>query len=433
MAPPNTPTFLARIRRQLILGLSLVALLSAILTGLNYADQTSLEARTEAVLSIAQQRLNDPAFTAQVAELNTARLYSAWLDGLTAAGRLGLVVFAILMAVRVFQQLQHQTQTYTQELEKTARANAARANELDALVRAGLSLTSSMELAAVLDNICQSAMQVMHNPRDVSLFLYDGHTLAFGSGWNEYGRLTQAISVPRQTGLTYTVARTGEMYKIADMAQSDFYAATPFRGAIISYPLKFAGRVVGVMNLAYHNPHTITDDELRPLRVLADQAAIAIENARLYAASRDRANELDAIIQASFSLTASLDLNAALSQISESIYAVMPGAGRHVHVFVVEGQTLRFGCGWSAEGARHEPYFAPRPDGVTHQVMTRGEPLIVEDMADHPLFQNTDWRGSIVSLPLKFAGRVVGVLNFSLENPHHFSGNELRLLQLLAD
>lgn len=427
------PSFLTRVRWHFIGGMAVLAFLSMVLTLMEQANQASLNAHTQAVLAEAQQRLDNPDFVSRLAAVQIAQAASLERSNWIAVGRVGLLVSTLVFSLHLFAQLRQHNRTTTQNAEAAARESETRAAELDALVGAGLSLTGSMDLARVLDKICENALLLMHHPRDVSVFLYDGHKLTFGSGWNATGRLAQPVSQPRPDGMTYTVARTGQLMVIEDRAASPLYAHTPHQGAIIGYPLKFAGRVMGVMNLAYHTRQAITETTLRPLRVLADQAAIAIENARLYATLRERAGELDAIVQASFSLTASLELSEVLSHLSESIYTIMPGTGRHVHVFVVEGQRLRFGSGWSSAGEQTKPYSDPRPGGVTHTVLSTGKPLIIEDMQRHSLYVGTSWHGSIVSLPLNFSQRMVGVLNFSLETPHHFNGDELRLLQLLAD
>jgi diguanylate cyclase (GGDEF)-like protein len=61
--------------------------------------------------------------------------------------------------------------------------------------------------------------------------------------------------------------------------------------------------------------------------------------------------------------------------------------------------------------------------------------MIVENMQDHPLFQNvpSHWMGSIIGIPLKVGNTVVGVMNLSRSTTGGFSPSELRLLSLLSD
>jgi diguanylate cyclase (GGDEF)-like protein len=68
------------------------------------------------------------------------------------------------------------------------------------------------------------------------------------------------------------------------MQKHVLYSDAPswWEGAIVGIPLRIGERVVGVMNVAWNQPRRIPDRELHLLGLLADHAAIAIENARLH-------------------------------------------------------------------------------------------------------------------------------------------------------
>ena len=91
---------------------------------------------------------------------------------------------------------------------------------------------------------------------------------------------------PRSDGLTYTTARTGEMVVVPDMATHPLFdglaSEEGWTGSIMGLPLKIGARVIGVITIAYHEPRSFSQDELRILQLLGDQAALAIENARLF-------------------------------------------------------------------------------------------------------------------------------------------------------
>ncbi|MBI5030671.1 MAG: diguanylate cyclase [Chloroflexi bacterium] len=163
-------------------------------------------------------------------------------------------------------------------------AEKERAAELEALRQASLSLTSSLDLSAVLDAILESMMQLNQNARDAHIYLYDDDRLTFGSSIWRDGSKGQEWSSPRQNGLTYAVARGGEIIAVPDMRNHPLFVGTPstWQGAIIGMPLKIAEHVVGVMTIAFEEVREFVESELRVLRLLAAHAAIAIENARLY-------------------------------------------------------------------------------------------------------------------------------------------------------
>lgn len=155
--------------------------------------------------------------------------------------------------------------------------------ELDALRKLSLSLTSSLDMASVLDAIAHESMRLVDNARAVHIFLYRNGVLEFGSAL-QFDGSTAPIAKPRQGGLTYTVARGGKTIMVENMREHPLYANAPkdWEGSIISIPLKIDHIVVGVMNLSRSTTGGFTSAELRLMSLLADQAAVAISNAALH-------------------------------------------------------------------------------------------------------------------------------------------------------
>lgn len=160
----------------------------------------------------------------------------------------------------------------------------ARAAELEAIRQASLGLTSSLDLPSVLDAILDSTLRLMVGANDAHIYLYQDERLVFGASLWSDGRKGSEWAEPRPNGLTYTVARQGMAVIVPDLRVHPLFAnsSSNWTGAIIGLPLKVGERVLGVMNLAYLEPRTFSEAEVRILGLLADQAAIAISNAQLH-------------------------------------------------------------------------------------------------------------------------------------------------------
>ncbi|MEW6285424.1 MAG: sensor domain-containing diguanylate cyclase [Chloroflexota bacterium] len=158
------------------------------------------------------------------------------------------------------------------------------ADELDALKKLSINLTSSLDLPDVLDALASEALRLIPNAQDVHIFLYADGKLSFGAALDSAGNKNTVWSKPRPNGLTYNVARSGETIIVEDMQNHPLFADAPsnWRGSILGIPLKTEDAVVGVMNLARSNVGGFSPSELRLLSLLADQAAIAIANASLH-------------------------------------------------------------------------------------------------------------------------------------------------------
>ncbi len=165
------------------------------------------------------------------------------------------------------------------------------AAELDALKRITFNLTSSLELQAVLDGVVAEAMKLVKDANDAHIFLFQGRKMEFGASLTADGSRNQQISEPRQNGLTYHIANTRQLLVVEDVQSHPLYQDAPrdWSGSIIGIPLKMGDRVIGVMNLARTRTGSFTQEEVRLLTLLADQAAIAIINARLHQAVSDQA------------------------------------------------------------------------------------------------------------------------------------------------
>jgi PAS domain S-box-containing protein len=166
-----------------------------------------------------------------------------------------------------------------------------RISELEGLQRTGLQLSSSLDLSTVLGSIAESVLALV-GASDCLIYLYDeaSDSFSFGTASGKWVA-RDAVLPPRPHGLTATVVRQGRPVVIDDAVSHPLYASPEARAwqiqATAGFPLQWAGRVLGVLHVVFIEPHTFSEEELRVLGLLADQAAIAIENAQLYARAQE--------------------------------------------------------------------------------------------------------------------------------------------------
>lgn len=158
------------------------------------------------------------------------------------------------------------------------------AAELDALKRISFNLTASLDLSVVLKGVVREALRLVKNAANVNIFLYLDGRLTFGAALNSKGDNDRPFAEPRSEGITYTVARQKEMILVEDVRTHPLFRDAPpdWQGSIVGLPLMVGQRVVGVMNLSRTVRGPFSPSEIRLLTLLADQAAIAIVNARLH-------------------------------------------------------------------------------------------------------------------------------------------------------
>lgn len=166
------------------------------------------------------------------------------------------------------------------------------ADELDALKRISLNLTSSLDLKTVLGTVVTEALRLVKHARSAHIYLYSQNQLEFGASLSTNGERDIPFAPPRPNGLTYSVAESGEQIIVEDMKNHPIFEGVPldWTGSIIGIPLTFNNSIVGVMNLSRTITGQFTNAEKRLLGLLADQAAIAIFNANRHEELAQRAN-----------------------------------------------------------------------------------------------------------------------------------------------
>jgi diguanylate cyclase (GGDEF)-like protein len=177
---------------------------------------------------------------------------------------------------------------------------------------------------------------------------------------------------------------------------------------------------------------TISSELFPPfLRLVFEQQSLLKDLSETQTLLDERVNELDLIRKTSLHLTMNLSLDAVLEAILESAMELI--SADDTHVFLYEHGALTFASAIFGEGVQNEPFTNPRQDGITYHVAREGVKKVVPNFSEDPLFDGTDWEGSIISLPLKIGETVLGVMNIALQRPHEFSEEEIRVLEYLGD
>lgn len=171
------------------------------------------------------------------------------------------------------------------ELAVRERRLTARLSELEALRQVSLQLTSTLVPEHVLDTIASSALRLV-NAAEVRIFVFDQQHLEFAASVAADNVEGRPPRVPRDEGITVTAAQTGQPQVINHAAQHPLYTAPEMQEwgirAAAAFPFKQNDLVTGVMGVSLNDRDSFSQDNLRILQLLSDQAAIALANARLY-------------------------------------------------------------------------------------------------------------------------------------------------------
>jgi GAF domain-containing protein len=156
--------------------------------------------------------------------------------------------------------------------------------QLEALQEVGVKIASQLEVDELLSSITERVSDVMS--ADFStLFTYNHELGEFEDGVRR-GKIASPPSVPSQTGYSAQIARSQESVFVPDTdEQTSFTPPSVECKTVKSFagiPLIFGGDTVGLLYVNYIDNHNFSEHEKRLIQLLANQSAVAIENARLY-------------------------------------------------------------------------------------------------------------------------------------------------------
>lgn len=168
--------------------------------------------------------------------------------------------------------------------------------QLGALYEIGRTVNSTLDLPEVLDGILGMTLQLFTADAGSIMLLRDG-TLRIEAARGLPEDVVRDTEIAMGEGIAGWVARTGEMLLLnGKVDDSRFHGVVNRRDEITSSlctPLRSRSGIIGVMMVRRGGPTTFSRGQLEFFSSVADQAAIAIENARLFRSERKRAQQLE--------------------------------------------------------------------------------------------------------------------------------------------
>jgi len=195
-----------------------------------------------------------------------------------------------------------------QQAQALAEAQARRlAEKLKAIAIVAAQITALKDSP----NLAEKVIQILQeNTRYycTSLFLVCQGKLIFEAGQGDYlpGHEPQrGMEIEYGRGVVGNVARLGQPLLINDVSQDSTYVpyeGLPFTRSELALPIKNGKTLIGVLDVQSAEPNAFDETDLEALSALAEQLAVALENAQLFTETRRRARELEILSQVSTAL-----------------------------------------------------------------------------------------------------------------------------------
>jgi GAF domain-containing protein/ActR/RegA family two-component response regulator len=212
--------------------------------------------------------------------------------------------------------------------------------------------------------------------------------------------------------------------------------------ALLAVPLIVRGLLSGALAVSDRVGRRFTEPEVRLAQAFADQAALALENARLYTEATRRRLEAEELARLARTLTESLDSRAVGERIVESVITLFHAQSSVLRLLEPDGGLVTLALGGGIRAVSEPGSVVPPGAGVSGRAVLEGRAVSSSDLFDDPTIVMTgEMRdimrrasdAAVLAVPLRAKGQTIGALSLADAPGRLFPEAEVALLQAFAD
>jgi GAF domain-containing protein/CheY-like chemotaxis protein len=298
---------------------------------------------------------------------------------------------------------------------------SARAERVKAAAQVGQLLASTRDADRILDLIAGKCREIL-GAEAFGVFRLDGDRLHYVRG---FGLPERFHGIAFGEGVVGRAARDRRAVETQDILQDPGVELLPETRtrieslslrAVAAVPLLATDRVLGVLAIYHPVGFRIPAEDGEFLETLAVHAAVALENARLFADARRRQEAAEALAAITQTLTASLDLRTVLARVADSVRDLFGADGGSIGL-VTPGGAMRIAARTGLGADTLSRLVVAPGQGVTGWVLRHRQAFRTTDYARDPRITQTlvpeiveVGIHGMLAVPVRLQDEVVGVL-----------------------
>lgn len=296
---------------------------------------------------------------------------------------------------------------------------------LELLIQINREVAAALDLRTVLQRLIFAAMQHVGGERGSIIVLDDtGKPIdaitVYGRSLHE--NTTQQLRETIARGLAGWVIRHRKSALVPDTSRDERWLRRPDDAlnqtgpkSALCVPLLARERLVGVLTLVHSVPNTFGPEHLELTQAIADQASIAVLNARLYTESSRQARIMTALADGAAAFSTSLNVKEVWQRVlNQTIQAMQVET---VAIGLVEGRenniVFRAAAGQNAGNLLDKRI--PAGKSLAGQVVQQGHGMVIANAREDKRYTSADRFSGIevkalAIAPIKTQGRTIGIL-----------------------
>lgn len=320
-----------------------------------------------------------------------------------------------------------------------------RVEELATLSDIGKALSATLDFNALLDLIYQQTRRVMYAENMyIALYRAESDEIEFVYSRNMDEVIPGTIRVA-SVGLTGYLTRTRRPLLLTseDPEARERLGITSVgrpSAAWMGVPMLIGDRVLGVIAVQhYDDPHVYDATHLALLEAIASQAAIALENARLYSEARQRITELSILNEISHALSGPLSVNELIEEVYVQVGRIFDTSSFYIATYQ-EGDTHWTMALQYEQGVRMHSGHRPTTVGLTGYIIRTRRPLLFKTEMELKTFMDEqkigllgDMARSWMGVPLLSGDKVFGVMAIqNYDRAYAYTEHDLSLFMTIG-
>jgi PAS domain S-box-containing protein len=314
--------------------------------------------------------------------------------------------------------------------------------EAETLQEVGLMVSSHLERSELLDSIL-IALQKVVPYHSASIQLVHGEYVVIEAfqGEGDVERVVGKNFPIAQNALAFPVLREGKNVILDDVSDNpDWIAGDETKGihSWIAVPLQLKGEPIGLLTLDHRNKAQYQEKDAVLALNFATQAAIALENSRLFEEAKNRLFKIESLRQIDLAISGSVDLEISMNVLIRQLISSLDVDAATVLVYHDKLKVLKYlaGHGFVTDSLQFTNLRIGQ--GLAGKVAQQREMIFIGDLnAEQTSLQESPHLAnekfvSYVAYPLITKGEIVGVLEVFQRSPLEPDSEWFNFLEALA-